>query len=63
MKKTKNKLYELQGSHIEESIYVSMRMLEERRNLLQLMAAMRRRMAMPKSRQRTGNKPPKWISI
>jgi two-component system chemotaxis response regulator CheB len=36
---SENKLYELQGDNIEESIYVSLRMLEERRNLLQLMAS------------------------
>jgi two-component system chemotaxis response regulator CheB len=35
---TENVLYETQGDNLEESVWVSIRMLEERRNLLLLMA-------------------------
>jgi two-component system chemotaxis response regulator CheB len=35
---TENTLYDVQGLHLEESVWVSIRMLEERYNMLQLMA-------------------------
>jgi two-component system chemotaxis response regulator CheB len=35
---TENALYDMQGFHLEESVWVSIRMLEERYNLLLLMA-------------------------
>jgi two-component system chemotaxis response regulator CheB len=35
---TENTLYDVQGLHLEESVWISIRMLEERYNMLQLMA-------------------------